>query len=153
MKTAFQISTDIFNSYTENGQAVLLINSGAEMIEIYARQRIQEIYKLGEMPKGKLAKCMEFRELVSTHYGINICGKSRQTKFVAIRQVLMDIFYNKECLTKKQTSTILGLSDHSTIFHGLNRLTDMLSTKDDLYMEYCGEIAILYEKWKNDEIL
>lgn len=73
--------------------------------------------------------------IVSEHFGVNpddITSKKRNSEYVLPRQVVMYL-----CRTLTETSLqnigkLLGKKDHTTIIHGVNKITEELETNEDL---------------------
>jgi chromosomal replication initiator protein len=74
-------------------------------------------------------------DVVAEHFGVNpedITSKKRNSEFVVPRQVVMYL-----CRTLTDTSLtnigkILGKKDHTTVIHGINKITDEITTNEDL---------------------
>lgn len=84
-------------------------------------------------------------EVVSEHFGVNpedITSKKRNSEFVQPRQVVM-YFCRTLTSTPLQTiAKILGKKDHTTIIHGVNKVTDEMKNNE----EFKNKIDIIRKK-------
>lgn len=73
--------------------------------------------------------------LVAEHFGVNaedITSKKRNSEFVEARQVVMYLCRAATDASYQNIGKILGKKDHTTIIHGVNKITDELTTNDNL---------------------
>ena len=73
--------------------------------------------------------------VVAEHFGVNpddITSKKRNSEFVEARQVVMYLCRSMTDTSYQNIGRILGKKDHTTIIHGVNKITDELRTNDDL---------------------
>lgn len=73
--------------------------------------------------------------VVAEHYGItpdDIVSKKRNSEFVLPRQVAMYLIRNLTATSLISVGKILGKKDHTTIIHGVNKITEELQTNEEL---------------------
>lgn len=74
-------------------------------------------------------------DVVAEHYGItsdDIVSKKRNSEFVLPRQVTMYLIRNLTATSLINIGKILGKKDHTTIIHGVNKITDEIQNNDEL---------------------
>lgn len=83
--------------------------------------------------------------VVAEHYGItpdDIVSKKRNSEFVLPRQVAMYLIRNLTATSLISVGKILGKKDHTTIIHGVNKITEELQTNEELK----SQIEIIMKK-------
>lgn len=74
-------------------------------------------------------------DVVAEHYGItsdDIVSKKRNSEFVLPRQVTMYLIRTLTATSLINIGKILGKKDHTTIIHGVNKITDEIQNNDEL---------------------
>ena len=74
-------------------------------------------------------------EVVSEHFGVNpedITSKKRNSEFVQPRQVVMYLCRTLTATSLQSIAKILGKKDHTTVIHGINKISDEIETNEDL---------------------
>ena len=73
--------------------------------------------------------------VVAEHFGVNpedITSKKRNSEFVEARQVVMYLCRSMTDTSYQNIGRILGKKDHTTIIHGVNKITEELENNEDL---------------------
>lgn len=73
--------------------------------------------------------------VVSEHYGVNaddITSKKRNSEFVLPRQVVMYLCRTMTATSLQNIGKLLGKKDHTTIIHGVEKITKELETNEEL---------------------
>ncbi len=73
--------------------------------------------------------------VVSEHYGIkpeDICSKKRNSEFVLPRQIVMYLCRELTATSYVNIGKLLGKKDHTTIIHGVNKITAELKADEEL---------------------
>lgn len=73
--------------------------------------------------------------IVAEHFGVNpedITSKKRNSEFVEPRQVVMYLCRAMTETSYQNIGKILGKKDHTTIIHGVNKITEEISTNEEL---------------------
>ena len=73
--------------------------------------------------------------VVSEHFGIrpeDICSKKRNSEFVLPRQIVMYLCRDLTATSYVNIGKLLGKKDHTTIIHGVNKITAELKTNEEL---------------------
>lgn len=68
-----------------------------------------------------------------------ILGRSRSRSLVLSRHVYYYIARKKMGLKLKQISAFME-RDHTTVIHGLNKISDMIFIKDEITMEFIAQV-------------
>lgn len=74
-------------------------------------------------------------DVVAEHFGVNsedITSKKRNSEFVLPRQIVMYLCRNLMDMSLQSIAKILGKKDHTTILHGINKITDDMKINADL---------------------
>ena len=74
-------------------------------------------------------------EVVSEHFGVSkedITSTKRNSEFMLPRQIVMFLCRDLTDTSLKNIGKILGKKDHSTVLHGVNKVTEELKTNDEL---------------------
>ena len=74
-------------------------------------------------------------EVVSEHFGVNkedITSKKRNSEFVLPRQVVMYLCRELTDTSLTNIGKLLGKKDHTTIIHGVNKITEEINTNEEL---------------------
>ncbi len=74
-------------------------------------------------------------EVVAEHFGVNaddITSKKRNSEFVQPRQIVMYLCRHMTATSLQSIAKILGKKDHTTVIHGINKITEELETNDEL---------------------
>jgi chromosomal replication initiator protein len=74
-------------------------------------------------------------DVVAEHFGVNpedITSKKRNSEFVVPRQVVMYLCRDLTDTSLANIGKILGKKDHTTVIHGINKITEEITTNDDL---------------------
>ena len=72
---------------------------------------------------------------MAEHFGVNpedITSKRRNSEFVQPRQVVMYLCRNLTATSLQSIAKILGKKDHTTVIHGINKITEEMESNDDL---------------------
>ena len=73
--------------------------------------------------------------VVAEHYGVtsdDITSKKRNSEFVLPRQVVMYLCRTLTATSLSQIGKILGKKDHTTIIHGIKKISDEITTNEEL---------------------
>ena len=73
--------------------------------------------------------------VVAEHFGVkpeDITSKKRNSEFVTARQVVMYLCRSMTDTSYQNIGKILGKKDHTTIIHGVNKITDELARNKEL---------------------
>ena len=73
--------------------------------------------------------------MVSEHFGVNkedITSKKRNSEFVLPRQVVMYLCRELTDTSLTNIGKLLGKKDHTTIIHGVNKITEEINTNEEL---------------------
>ncbi len=73
--------------------------------------------------------------VVSEHFGIkpeDICSKKRNSEFVQPRQIVMYLCRELTATSYVNIGKILGKKDHTTIIHGVNKITAEMKANEEL---------------------
>ena len=73
--------------------------------------------------------------VVAEHYGItpeDIISKKRNSEFVLPRQVVMYLIRTMTATSLVNIGKVLGKKDHTTIIHGINKITEELPKNEEL---------------------
>lgn len=73
--------------------------------------------------------------IVSEHFGVSpedITSKKRNSEFVQPRQIVMYLCRTLTETSLQSISKILGKKDHTTIIHGVNKITEEINTNEEL---------------------
>ncbi len=74
-------------------------------------------------------------QVVSEHFGVNpddIISKKRNSEFVLPRQVIMYLCRTLTGDSLQNIGKILGKKDHTTVIHGINKITAEIETNEEL---------------------
>ena len=74
-------------------------------------------------------------EVVSEHFGVSaedITSKKRNSEYVLPRQIVMYLCREMTETSLVNIGKILGKKDHTTVLHGIKRVTEELTTNDEL---------------------
>lgn len=74
-------------------------------------------------------------DVVAEHFGINpedITSKKRNSEFVLPRQIVMYLCRDLTETSYINIGKILGKKDHTTIIHGVKKITEEISTNEEL---------------------
>ena len=74
-------------------------------------------------------------EVVAEHFGVNkedITSKKRNSEFVLPRQVVMYLCRELTDTSLTNIGKLLGKKDHTTIIHGVNKITEEINTNEEL---------------------
>lgn len=100
----------------------------------------------GLSPK-KYVKPREVISAVSSHFNIRVSellGQRRLKNIALARQVLMYLLRNDLKLPLEEIGRILGGRDHSTVIHGVEKITSLLPESEDLRVDIMGIRKKLY---------
>ncbi|MFZ5365820.1 MAG: chromosomal replication initiator protein DnaA [Patescibacteria group bacterium] len=95
----------------------------------------------------KILKPKEIIEIVASHFNLKIGdlkGQKRIKKFVFPRQISMYILRTEANLPLMTIAELLGGRDHTTIMHGVEKITKLLSENEDLRVDISGIKQKLY---------
>ncbi|MGB9911485.1 MAG: chromosomal replication initiator protein DnaA [Microgenomates group bacterium] len=95
----------------------------------------------------KYVKPKEMISTVASHFNLKVSELlgSRRTKTIALaRQVLMYLLRTDLKLPLEEIGKILGGRDHSTIIHGVEKITNLLPESEDLRVDIMGIRKKLY---------
>ena len=73
--------------------------------------------------------------VVSEHFGIkpeDVCSKKRNSEFVLPRQIVMYLCRELTATSYVNIGKLLGKKDHTTIMHGVNKITTEMNTNEEL---------------------
>jgi chromosomal replication initiator protein len=85
--------------------------------------------------------------VVGTYFNLkqsDLTGNRRLQSFVLPRQILMYLLRSELHLQFKEIGRLLGNRDHTTIMHGVDKITHNLSTSDQLRVDIAGIKKHLY---------
>lgn len=74
-------------------------------------------------------------EVVAEHFGVNaedITSKKRNSEFVQPRQVVMYLCRDLTATSLQSIAKILGKKDHTTVIHGINKITEEMENNEEL---------------------
>ncbi len=74
-------------------------------------------------------------EVVAEHFGVSaedITSKKRNSEFVQPRQIVMYLCRHMTATSLQSIAKILGKKDHTTVIHGINKITEELETNDEM---------------------
>ncbi len=74
-------------------------------------------------------------DVVAEHFGVtpeDITSKKRNSEFVQPRQVVMYLCRTLTETSLANTAKLLGKKDHTTVIHGINKITAELETNEEL---------------------
>lgn len=74
-------------------------------------------------------------EVVAEHFGVSpedITSKKRNSEFVQPRQVVMYLCRNLTATPLQSIAKILGKKDHTTVIHGINKISEEMVNNEDL---------------------
>lgn len=74
-------------------------------------------------------------DIVAEHFGVNpddITSKKRNSEYVEPRQVVMYLCRELTDVSYQNIGKILGKKDHTTIIHGVNKITEELTRNEEL---------------------
>lgn len=74
-------------------------------------------------------------EVVAEHFGVNsddITSKKRNSEFVLPRQIVMYLCRNIIEISLADIAKLLGKKDHTTVIHGIKKITAEIETDEDL---------------------
>ena len=74
-------------------------------------------------------------EVVAEHFGVNpddITSKKRNSEFVLPRQIVMYLCRNIIGISLADIAKLLGKKDHTTVIHGIKKITAEIETDEDL---------------------
>lgn len=74
-------------------------------------------------------------DIVAEHFGVNpddITSKKRNSEFVLPRQIVMYLCRTLTATSLTNVGKLLGKKDHTTVLHGVNKITDELKTNEEL---------------------
>lgn len=74
-------------------------------------------------------------DIVSEHFGVNpedITSKKRNSEFVLPRQVVMYLCRELTDTSLTNIGKLLGKKDHTTVIHGINKITEEINSNEDL---------------------
>jgi len=74
--------------------------------------------------------------IVAEHFGVkpeDITSKKRNSEFVLPRQIVMYLCYNMiDGISYMTIAKLLGKKDHTTVIHGVNKITSEINNNEDL---------------------
>lgn len=74
-------------------------------------------------------------DIVAEHFGVSpddITSKKRNSEFVLPRQIVMYLCRTLTATSLTNVGKLLGKKDHTTVLHGVNKITDELKTNEEL---------------------
>lgn len=74
-------------------------------------------------------------DVVAEHFGVNsedITSKKRNSEFVLPRQIVMYLCRNLMDMSLQSIAKILGKKDHTTILHGINKISEDMKVNEEL---------------------
>lgn len=74
-------------------------------------------------------------EIIAEHFGVNaddITSKKRNSEFVQPRQIAMYLIRELTETSLLNISKLLGKKDHTTVIHGVNKITEEIKSSDEL---------------------
>jgi chromosomal replication initiator protein len=95
----------------------------------------------------RLVKPKEIISAVATHFNLKISellGTRRLKKVALARQISMYLLRNDLKLPLMEVGRILGGKDHTTIIHGVEKITKLLASSEDLRVDIAGIRKRLY---------
>lgn len=101
-----------------------------------------------EQNRKKIIKPKEIIRVVADDYGVKIgelCGQKRIKEYVLPRQVAMYLLRTEAKLPFMMIAELLGGRDHTTVMHGVEKITKLLSENEDLRVQIFGIKQKIYE--------
>jgi chromosomal replication initiator protein len=98
--------------------------------------------------RKKMLKPKEIIKLIADYYNLkisDICGQKRIKEYVLPRQILMYLLRTEAQLSLMSVAELLGNRDHTTVMHGVDKITRLLSENEDLSVQISGIKQKLYE--------
>lgn len=112
----------------------------------FAQSLLGKAIENGE--KKKIKKPKEIIEIVANHYELKVGdlkGPRRIRKYVLPRQIAMYILRTEANLPLMTIASLLGGRDHTTIMHGVEKITKQLLENEDLRVDISGIKQKVYE--------
>lgn len=130
------IATNIKSNIRELEGALnkLLAYSNLEKTEITMEIAIKELQNIITPDKPKEITPQLIIEVVSEHFQISLdqmISKNRSNEIAKPRQIAMYLCKNMTDIPLDSIGTLLGGRDHSTIIHGVNKITKELDTNEN----------------------
>jgi len=103
---------------------------------------------IDEKTRKKIIKPKEIVRIVAEQYDLKIgeiCGQKRIKQFVLPRQILMYILRTESQLPLMSVAELLGGRDHTTVMHGVEKITRLLSENEELRVQIFGIKQKIYE--------
>lgn len=100
----------------------------------------------GEAPK-RLVKPKEILRAVAGHFNLKISeitGKCRAKPIVVPRQIAMYLLRIEQGLPLMEVGRLLGGRDHTTIMHGVEKITSLMPESEDIRVDIAGIKQKLY---------
>lgn len=95
----------------------------------------------------RLVKPKEVISAVANHYEVktaDLLGERRLKTIVIPRQILMYFLRTELKISLVEIGRLLGNRDHSTVIHGVNKITNILPTSENLRVDIAGIKQRLY---------
>ncbi len=131
------IATNVKSNIRELEGALnkLLAYSNLEHKEITMEVAVKELQNIISPDKPKEITPQLIIDVVCEHYGITlnqIVSKSRSSDIAKPRQIAMYLCKNMTNSSQDYIGSLLGGRDHSTIIHGINKITEECKTSEQL---------------------
>lgn len=101
-----------------------------------------------EQSRKKMIKPKEIIRVVADQYDLkisDICGQKRIKQYVLPRQILMYVLRTEAQLPLMGVAELLGGRDHTTVMHGVEKVTRLLAEDEDLRVQIFGIKQKIYE--------
>lgn len=101
-----------------------------------------------ETPKKKLVKPEKVIQTVASHFNIKLSqlkGNKRDRHYSLPRQILYYLLRSELNSPLEEIGNLLGGRDHTTILHGVRKISKLLSTSETIYGDVLGIKQKLFE--------
>lgn len=95
----------------------------------------------------KVVKPKEILSAVASHFNLKIAdltGSSRPKQIAEARQIVMYLLRTELKTSLEEIGNLLGGRDHTTVMHGVNKITKLLPESEDLRVDIMGIKTKLY---------
>ncbi len=136
MNVAQELATQISDARRLQGSLIRLLTEAGVKKEPITLSLVHRLFgKNLSSPVSNNLSPGTFINAVARHYGVKVSvlkGASRSRPIVLPRQVLMYILRTESRLSLNEIGSLLGGRDHSTILHGVDKITFLLSSNKDI---------------------
>lgn len=138
MNIAQELATQISDARRLEGSLIRLITESEVRKEAITLSLVHKLFGGSNKPRHALRSSLtpgSFISAVSRHFNIKtslLKGSGRSRSIVLPRQVLMYLLRTELGLSLNEVGSFLGGRDHSTILHGIEKISLLLSNNKDL---------------------